>query len=139
MGNANITYHSLDKFFNDTILPNIQNPKVSLLVYVGKHFHLLNPSKYYTIILPVLFLLMFEWYNDVQVQTEVRKIRQTEMKRIEEKVSLEINHSINIIINWIKVIFKSKQEKVHKPHKLHFTLHIIVVSWICNMHERNKF
>ncbi|XP_063693944.1 exocyst complex component 5-like [Bolinopsis microptera] len=72
VGNANITYHSLDKFFNDTILPNIQNPKV---------------------------------------QTEVRKIRQTEMKRIEEKVSNEINHSINIIINWIKVIFKSKQEK----------------------------
>ena len=34
------------------------------------------------------------------------------MKRIEEKVSAEINHSINIIINWIKVILKTKQEKV---------------------------
>lgn len=49
---------------------------------------------------------------EFQVQTEVRKFRQREMKRIEEKVSIEINHSINMIINYIKLILKSKQEKV---------------------------
>ena len=34
------------------------------------------------------------------------------MKRIEAKISCEINHSLNVVINWIKSILKSKQEKV---------------------------
>ena len=48
----------------------------------------------------------------LQIQSEVRNLKLSEMKRTEEKISNEINFSLNVITNWVKVILKSKQEKV---------------------------